>query len=343
LAIHGRILHLQRLSTEDGPGIRTTVFFKGCPLRCQWCHNPESLAPAPQVQWLENRCIGCRTCLAACPRGCLTFPSDMLCIDRACCQGCGACAEACPSGALELLGISVAVDNLVAEVSKDRAYFAASGGGVTASGGEPLLQAGFLVEFLAALRSAGISTALDTCGLGPRHSLERVLPNVDLVLFDLKEIDPHKHREFTGQDNEQILGNLLLVRDHVAKAAGRTRLWIRTPLIPGATATGGNLAGLGAFIAANLDGLVERWELCAFNNLCRDKYRRLGLSWHFSETPLLTAEEVESFAACARQSGVNPALVVATGATRMAPQPVGHSALSPHSGGRSQNNEANDP
>ncbi|MGD8397573.1 MAG: glycyl-radical enzyme activating protein [Anaerolineae bacterium] len=312
----GRILHLQRLSTEDGPGIRTTVFFKGCPLRCAWCHNPESLSPEPQVQWLETRCIGCHTCLDACPNGCLAATVEGVRIDRGCCQGCGTCAEACPANALELLGTHVTVDELVAKVRRDRAYYETSGGGVTVSGGEPLLQPSFVAAFLAQLRAEGIATALDTCGLASRASLEQVLPHVDLVLFDLKEIDTDRHRAFTGQGNEPILAALRHVADHVARHAPGIRLWLRTPLIPGATATQENLGGLGAFIAANLDGLVERWELCAFNNLCRDKYRRLGMDWPYRDTPLLTMGELHRLEAWAGASGVEPEIVVATGATR---------------------------
>lgn len=327
----GRILHLQRMSTEDGPGIRTTVFFKGCPLRCAWCHNPESISPHPQLQWLETHCIGCHTCLDACPNGCLSLdtqpmagrppaghamPGNTIVLDRACCTACGTCAQACPANALELLGTLVSVDELVSEVCKDRAFFDTSGGGVTASGGEPAMQPDFVAAFLARLQEAGISTALDTCGLASRTSLERILPHVDLVLFDLKEIDSEKHRAFTGQGNEAILEALLFVRDRLAGRAPAARLWIRTPLIPGATATRENLLGLGAFLAEHLPGQVERWELCAFNNLCRDKYRRLGQPWPFSDTPLLTAESLRAFEAIARQSGVDPGLVVATGATQ---------------------------
>jgi pyruvate formate lyase activating enzyme len=214
------------------------------------------------------------------------------------------------------MGTQVTVDELVAEVCKDRTFFETSGGGVTASGGEPTMQPDFVAAFLARLREIGISTALDTCGLAPRTSLARILPHVDLVLFDLKEIDPEKHRAFTGQRNEAILDRLLFVRDVLADQAPTTRLWIRTPLIPGATATHENLLGLGAFLADHLQGQVERWELCAFNNLCRDKYRRLGQPWRFAETPLLTAESLHAFEATARQSGVDADQVVATGSTQ---------------------------
>ena len=312
----GRILHLQRLSTEDGPGIRTTVFFKGCPLHCEWCHNPESISSDPQVQWLEDRCIGCETCLGACPNGCLSRSDQGIAIDRERCAGCGACALACPANALELLGTSIGVGALFDQVCQDRTYFETSGGGVTASGGEPALQAGFVGAFLRRLQEAGIATALDTCGMASSRSLEKILPYVDLVLFDLKEIDPQKHRAFTGQDNQVILDALLFIRDFISTRAPDTRLWIRTPLIPGATATDENLHGLGAFIAQNLDGLVERWELCAFNNLCRDKYRRLGLRWHFDKTPLLTADALNAFERRAKATGVDPGIVIATGATK---------------------------
>jgi len=312
-----RILHLQRLSTEDGPGIRTTVFFKGCPLACAWCHNPESIPSQPQVQWLEQRCIGCGTCLEACPRRCLSRDAaGGILIDRDCCAGCGACATACPANALELLGRTITVDELVMEVLKDRAYFEASGGGVTLSGGEPTLQATFAKTFLQRMRAEGVQTALDTCGLMSPATLETLLPYVDLVLYDLKEIDAEKHRTFTGQSNTTILENVRLLRHLIAESALATRLWIRTPLIPGATATQENLLGLGAFIANALDGAVERWELCAFNNLCRDKYRRLGLTWAFAATPLMTAEELAEMERWARESGVAPTMVLATGAAR---------------------------
>ncbi len=310
------ILHLQRLSTEDGPGLRTTVFFKGCPLRCAWCHNPESLSPLPQVQWLENRCIDCGTCLPACPEGCLVRTAHGVVIDRERCLGCGMCAEACPAGAMELLGSYIGLEKLVTEVMKDRAYFDASGGGVTVSGGEPTLQAGFVAAFMQRMQAAGVGTALDTCGLCPPSALEQILPHTDLVLFDLKEIDGPRHRTLTGAGNRRILDNLLLVRDFIAARSPAPVLWIRTPLIPGATATPENIAGIGRYLAENLDGAVTRWELCAFNNLCRDKYRRLGMNWNYAATPLLSAAELNELTECARQSGVTPGIVIATGTTR---------------------------
>jgi pyruvate formate lyase activating enzyme len=312
----GLILHVQRLSTEDGPGIRSTVFFKACPLSCRWCHNPESISGRPEVQWFPTRCIGCRSCTAACPRGCIVSANGGLSIDRARCQGCGACAEECPTGALELLGRRVTVDGLVAELVKDRSYYESSGGGVTLSGGEPLAQPGFTAAVLHELKARGIQTAVDTCGFASAEAVESVLPDADLILFDLKGMDGDAHAAFTGQPNEPILRNLLRIAAARKAGAGRPRLWIRTPLIPGSTATGDVLRAIGAFIAGQLDGAVERWELCAFNNLCRDKYGRLGLPWAYDRNPLMAREELDAMAGHARASGVPPGIVSVTGAAR---------------------------
>jgi pyruvate formate lyase activating enzyme len=310
------ILHLQRLSTEDGPGIRTTVFFKGCPLVCAWCHNPESISPNPQVHWIESRCIDCETCVETCPNACLSMQPEGIRIDRERCEGCGKCAEACPGNALELLGRRVGIDELIAESLKDKAYYEKSGGGVTASGGEPTLQADFVAEFFTRLKAAGVQTALDTCGLCSTRSLDKLLPVTDLVLYDLKEIDPVRHAKFTGQPNTRILANLLYLGEAIRARSPQTRLWIRTPLIPGATDSPENLLGLGAFIAQNLDGTLQRWELCAFNNLCKDKYSRLGKYWAYANAPLLSKDQLFELAQVARRSGPDPSIVLATGVTR---------------------------
>ncbi len=310
------ILHLQRLSTEDGPGIRTTVFFKGCPLACAWCHNPESISPNPQVHWIENRCIDCETCVQTCPNGCLSMQAEGIVIDRQRCEACGQCVEACPGNALEMLGRRVDIDELYGELIKDKAYYEKSGGGVTASGGEPTLQADFVAGLFARLKGAGIHTALDTCGFCSPKSLEKLLPVTDLVLYDLKEIDPARHAAFTGQPNQRILENLLTLRKVLLDRFPQTKLWIRTPLIPGATAAAENLLGLGAFIAQNLDGTLLRWELCAFNNLCKDKYQRLGKNWPYARVPLLSKAELSDLEQIARGSGPDPSLVLATGVTR---------------------------
>ena len=307
----GLILHLQRLSTEDGPGIRTTVFFKGCPLRCEWCHNPESLLPHAQVQWLEKACIGCHTCLGVCPKGCLADGDGGIRIDRRACDGCGMCAAECPANAMECLGRRVTVDDLLVELVKDRAFYEKSGGGVTLSGGEPTAQSAFAEELCQRLQDAGIKTALDTCGLCAPEVLGRLLPWVDLVLFDLKLLDSALHRQYTGQENGLILENL-----QRTAAAGK-RLWIRTPLIPGVTDGPANIRAIGGFLAERLGNRVERWELCLFNHLCRDKYRRLEMNWKYAAVKPQSRLDLNQIEAWAKSCGFDPARVFITGAARV--------------------------
>jgi len=311
------ILEIVRMSTEDGPGIRTTVFFKGCTLNCAWCHNPESISVKPQLQWVGSRCIGCKTCLSICKENALALTETGMRIDRIRCTGCGDCAEECPGTALELMGEKWQLDDLVAEVIKDRAYFETSDGGVTISGGEPTMQAGFASMFLKALRQKGLHTALDTCGQCGRSALDQVLPYTALVLFDMKLISPEAHKKFTGHDNKLILDNLLYVADYIRSHVYPAEMWIRTPIIPNATANSENISGIGQFIASHLDGVVQRWELCAFNNLCRDKYHRLDQPWAFSDENLLTKSFLDELTDKAKHSGVDPDIVMATGSTRL--------------------------
>ena len=315
--VEALVLEIQRMSTEDGPGLRTTVFLKGCPLACSWCHNPESIPRAPQLHWIGSRCIGCRLCLATCLRGALSAgAAEGIIIDRDVCQGCGACAAECPSTALELLGTTWTVDALVDEVAKDRAFFERSGGGVTISGGEPTLQADATAALLRAIRGRGLHAALDTCGLTSWENLAGLLPDTDLLLFDIKEIDPALHREFTGADNARILDNLRRACAAKPDIGNPREIWVRTPLIPGATANHATVKGIGAFLATLPPDAVTRWELCAFNNLARDKYARLGIDWAFADALLMTADEMEALAATAWATGVDPAIVHWSGATR---------------------------
>ena len=312
----GRILHLQRLSTEDGPGIRTTVFLKHCPLRCAWCHNPESIDRQPQIQWFSMRCLNCGTCVSVCPQQGLALDDDGIHIDRENCPGCGICADACPGGALELLGTEMQVETLVNELLKDRAYYEKSGGGVTFSGGEPLMQPDFTAAVFRRLQTEGIHTALDTCGLVAFSRLEQALAYTNLVLYDVKFINSEAHRRYTGQSNDLILKNLLVISDLIRADRLDLRLWVRTPLIPGATAAQENLKDIGVWLAEHLPDVVERWELCAFNNLCRDQYTRLGLEWAYASTPLMTSDELDDLLHIAQSTGLVPERIVATGATR---------------------------
>lgn len=228
------VVDIQKMSTEDGPGIRTTVFFKGCSLRCAWCHNPEGISPRIEVQWLENRCIGCWSCTNACSNDALKFEKPGIRIDRNRCKSCLSCVNTCPTGALEAKGRLWDMDSLFREVLKDRAYYEKSGGGVTASGGEALLQSNFIEFFFKKLKDENIHTALDTAGNVDFECIERVLPYTDLVLYDIKMMDPVLHKKFTGSDNERILENLIGIAGYIRKN-NRPSIWIRTPVIPGAT------------------------------------------------------------------------------------------------------------
>jgi pyruvate formate lyase activating enzyme len=312
----GTILRIQRMSTEDGPGIRSTVFFKGCPLSCLWCHNPESISPRVQIHWEKIRCIGCLSCTEACTKGALAASDCGIVIDRSACDSCGACVQACPSSAMDAYGEVINPPDLVREVLKDKAYFRSSGGGLTLSGGEPAMQSAFAQELFSLLGKEGISTALDTCGQCSWETLAALLPDTDLVLYDLKEIDPDRHKKFTGQSNTRILENIILLARLVREQGRPGELWIRTPLIPGCTATPENIRGIGAFIQMHLGREVRRWELCTFNNLCIHKYESLGITWDFSKTGLLSADEAEYFASLARESGVDPAIVRVSGPVR---------------------------
>lgn len=313
----GRILHIQRLSTEDGPGIRTTVFFKGCPLHCTWCHNPESISTQLQTQWFAVRCISCLACVDACPKSCITRTETGLVIDRDTCDACGECVDACPSGAREMLGKTMTVDELLAELLKDRAFFEKSGGGITLSGGEPTLQPEFAEALLMKLKEAGVSTAVDTCGLTSQHTLDRLLSYIDLVLFDIKILDPQLHQRYTGASNQQILENLAYIHSYLQRQPRQVDLWIRTPLIPEATDTDDNLAAIGGLLSEHFSASISRWELCAFNNLCRDQYTRLGLEWSYASTPLMSPAEVRHCEQVARSAFIYPERVLATGATRL--------------------------
>ena len=312
----GMIAEIQRMSTEDGPGLRTTVFFKGCGLRCTWCHNPECISSKPQIHWIETRCIGCKTCQAVCPETALSFADDGVSINRKLCTVCGLCADECPSTALELIGLRWQPQDLLEELLKDRAYFEKSDGGVTLSGGDPAIQAPFAAALLKALKQSGIPTAIDTCGICSIKALDLMLPYTDLVLYDIKIIDSEKHKAFTGNSISTVLENLLFICQHMDSHDLPGRLWIRTPIIPGATDREDNIRGIGEFISANINGTVERWELCAFNNICKDKYRRLGMDWEFVNSELMSRSAMENLTAVARNSGVDPDIVHWSGSTK---------------------------
>jgi len=306
-AVTGVTFNVQRFSTEDGPGIRTTVFMKGCPLRCRWCHNPEGLSPHPQLVWYDVRCMGARACLAACPTRALELTPAGMRIDRGRCSPCDRCVEACPGGALEVIGRRWTPKELFALVARDAVFYETSGGGVTVSGGEPATQPDFLEAFLALCHEGGIAAAIDTCGYADWSVYERLLPHVGLVLFDLKVADQERHREATGVYPDRIFENAAAI------AARGVPMWVRTPVIPGYTDDEENVAALAAFIAGRLPA-VQRWDLLAYTNLGRPKYHRLDLPYTLEDTGLPLRERMERLAAVALQGGVRN--VTWSGATR---------------------------
>ena len=221
------ITDLKRMAVHDGPGIRTTVFFKGCSLHCLWCHNPETLSRKPQLAFYENKCTGCLTCHRVCPTGAQIAEGAIHTFDRSKCIGCGKCAEYCPAGALQLFGREMTLEELLPQLMEDRDFFETTGGGVTLSGGECLLHPDFCVELLKKLKAEGIHTAVDTCGFVPKETFTRVLPYTDIFLYDLKAIDPAVHKKCTGQDNRLILENLRYLDEMGAN------IEIRIPVVPG--------------------------------------------------------------------------------------------------------------
>lgn len=315
MPIKANLLEIQRMSTEDGPGIRTTVFLKGCSLQCSWCHNPESISSQKQLQWLQANCIGCQLCVEACPKQSLNYIDKQIIIDRNTCNACGICIEQCPTAALEILGQNITVDDIVHEVLKDKTYFEKSGGGVTVSGGEPTLQADFVAEFLKKMKENCIHTALDTCGLTNATAFEKILPYTDLLLYDIKEIDGKKHKEFTGSLNVKILNNLLTIWEWMNIHRKPKELWIRTPIIPNTTDTEENISGIGNFLKEN-NIQPDRWELCAFNNLCNDKYLRLGGQWKFENFDLLEEKKLNQLVAVAKNYVLNGESVLWTGSAK---------------------------
>ncbi len=319
--LRAQLIELTRGSMHDGPGMRTTVFLKGCPLACLWCQNPEGMHEEQDIWWERRKCIRCRACIGACTAGALTEDEDGMCRDREKCTLCGLCVESCPSMAWSFTGQEWEMDALVKEVLKDREYYRSFGGGVTVSGGEPLSQYRFVAEFFRRLESAGIHTALDTCGMAPASALEAVLPHTRHVLFDLKILDSKIHKALTGQANALILENLEIVADAVRKAnlgklqgeKGWMGLWVRTPLIPGATATHENIGAISRFLLAHYADVVERWELCAFNNACCSKYEKMGLKWTYENELLMGRKTVESLKAAALSEGMPGHVLVVSG------------------------------
>lgn len=266
--MRGLVFNIQKYSVQDGPGIRTTVFLKGCPLRCAWCHNPEGMSASAEIIVLEGRCIGCRECCRACPQGTAIAGTGPMPARAEDCRRCGACVVACPAGARRLVGREMSVGQVMDAVWQDRIFYEDSGGGVTFSGGEPLMQFDFLRAALAACRARGLHTAVDTCGFAPTEHLLAIAPLTDLFLYDVKILDEAKHREFTGAPNRLILENLR------ALGAMHEQIWVRVPVVPGINDAPADLEATARF-AAGIPG-VRQVNLLPFHRAGLQKSLRLG-------------------------------------------------------------------
>ena len=294
----GCVLDIHRCSLHDGPGIRTTVFLKGCPLNCAWCHNPESIPFEPELYFIAERCTACGACVEACPNGVhrLDPATGEHMIDRSACAACGACVRACPAEALEIKGREMSVEQVMEPVLKDRRYYDRSGGGVTLSGGEPMAQFEFTADLLAAAREASIHTALETCGHAPAERFDTILEDVDLFLFDIKGLDPERHKANTGVTNTLILNNLEMLLER----GGRVRL--RCPLVPGINDSDEDLRRLSDLYCRWADRL-EGIEVMPYHSMGEAKGARVGRPVPPLDTETATEEQKSRWFARLREAG----------------------------------------
>lgn len=293
----GIVFDIMKFSTRDGPGIRTTVFFKGCPLNCQWCHNPESQSIHPELMSRPNLCVQCHSCLQACPRAAISVVDGKMVTDLDLCTLCGDCVSACYAGAREIVGRSMSVDQVLSQVERDIPFYDQSGGGVTFSGGEAVYQPEFLLELLRACRQKGIHTALDTSGCIAWEKLDIIRAEVDLFLYDLKLMDSDRHRQYTGVTNTLILDNLRRLSE-----AGE-QIILRFPLIPGVNDSLQSVQQMGAF-AASLPYLLYL-EVLPYHLAGVEKYRRLCRPYPLSEIQPPSSEHVEKIVQTLRGFGLN--------------------------------------
>jgi pyruvate formate lyase activating enzyme len=292
----GMVTKIQRLAIHDGPGIRTLVFLKGCPLRCLWCSSPETQSNEPEILFSPERCIGCGECLKACvPKALGNSAGGRRTFDRSRCTLCGACLEVCYAEALQAIGRPMTISEVLAEVERDRTFYQYSDGGVTVSGGEPLQQPEFTRGLLAACKGVGLSTALETSGYQSWEFFDPVLPHLDLLLFDLKHMDPERHHRITGVSNELILANLKKVLDRGVETV------IRYPVVPGLNDEEANVRALAHFL--HRAGSVQRIDLLAYHRMGEATYRRLGRPYFLADIEPPTEDQLAAIAQILTREG----------------------------------------
>lgn len=264
------IFDIKRYSINDGPGIRLTLFFKGCPLSCVWCHNPEGVSKEKEKLYNQSKCIKCLTCVHVCPNRALALKSDAIVTDTSICVTCGKCADACPTGAMEISGKEMSVDEIMKEIEKEYLFFDQSGGGVTFCGGEPLLHKELLMELLDRCGKLSIHRTVDTSLYATGELVREVASNCELILADLKHMDPVKHEKFTGVDNGPILSNIRMI------AREGYKFMIRIPFIEGVNADEENITATAAFLASLQEGNRPAVEMLPYHDIAKGKHTKLG-------------------------------------------------------------------
>lgn len=296
--MNATVFDIKRFAVHDGPGIRTTLFIKGCPLNCKWCHNPEGIDGGRQLWYFQNQCLKCGDCVPVCPVKALALGDKGIKIDRELCTGCGLCTGVCPTGALHFLGRQMDVDEIEGELLRDLPFFEESGGGITLSGGEPLGNPDLVREVLTRMKARNIHTVIETSLFTSPSVLKSIMPLVDLFLTDIKIIDSDAHLEHTAVPNEQILDNFRLLAD------SDRDILVRIPVIPGFTDSAQNLEGIADFL--NTLSRKPAVELMNFNPLARDKFRILGRPYEPADvTEPYPPEEMEKFRDLFRQKGLD--------------------------------------